>query len=127
MMTRSALPEGAGIPKSKVSVSHEPLTVVTASTSHVYGFSNFTLITVPTGSLVSTFIDTTQLEAVLKLREDMLVILPPAHISETLTFTIFATFELELPVVFGFDTMVKDAPSYPVIPEVVDSKSNGKD
>ncbi len=110
-MTKSTLPEGAGIPKSNVSVSHAPDTVVTASTSLVYGFSNFTFITVPTGCVVYTFMDNTLDEALVKFSDDTDVILPPAHKSAVFTFTILATFALELPTELGFDTIVKDAPS----------------
>ena len=111
MITRSALPAGAGIPKSKVKVSQAPLTVVTASTSEVYGDSNFILITVPTGSVVYTFIESTLLAEVLKSSEDTEVIFPPAQRSFTLTFTIFATLLLLFPAVSGLLTMVNVAPS----------------
>ena len=127
MMTRSALPEQAGIPKSKIKVSHALVTVVTASTSPLYGDSSLILITVPTGSVVYTFMERTLVLAMEKFNEDTEVILPPAHMSATLTLTILATLALLFPTELGLETMAKEAPSYPCIPEVVDSKSKGRD
>jgi hypothetical protein len=76
---------------------------------------------------VYTFIESTLEEAVEKFKDDTLVIFPPAHKSPAVVLTIFATFELLLPEELGLFTMVKVALSYPIMPDVADSKSKGND
>ena len=66
-------------------------------------------MTVPTGSVVYTFMESTLVEAAEKFKEDTLVIFPPAHKSPVVVFTILATLELLLPDVLGLLTMVKVA------------------
>jgi|TARA_B110000908_G_scaffold6381_1_gene8067 hypothetical protein len=71
--------------------------------------------------------ESTLVLALEKFSDDMEVIFPPAHLSATFTLTILATLALLFPTELGLDTIVNEAPSYPCIPEVVDSKSKGSD